>query len=104
MATQAETEIAVEECLAEIGRGSKISFRKFETEEYTRGDYRSGTWTFKLNPSRVSLEYWFSAFSSRKEDVAVSFAADENRETLTKNLKEGLSKLQTFVKRKKGMF
>lgn len=104
MATLAETEIAVEECLQQIGQEYKISFKKFETEDYTKGAYRGGTWTYKINRSRISLEYWFSGFSSRKEDAEISFSTDENREELKSRLKETLGKLQTFVKRKKGMF
>lgn len=104
MATQAETDKVVEECLQQLGNEYKISFKKFETEDYTKGDYRSGTWTYKSSWKRVSLEYWFSSFSSRKEDVEINYSADENKETLEKNLSDGLSRLQTFVKKKKGMF
>ena len=104
MATQAETDIAVEECLQQIGQEYKISFKKFETEDYTKGAYRGGTWTYKTNWNRVSLEYWFSGFSSRKEEAEISYSADENKEELKNRLKDALAKLQTFVKRKKGMF
>lgn len=104
MATQAETEIAVDECLQQSGREHKISFKKFETENYTRGDYRASTWTYKLTSNRVSLEYWFSGFSSRKEDAEINYSADENKEELKSRLKDALSRLQAFVKRKKGMF
>lgn len=104
MATQAETDIAVEECLQQIGQEYKISFKKFETEDYTKGAYRGGTWTYKTSWNRVSLEYWFSGFSSRKEDAEISYSADENKEELKNRLKDALARLQTFVKRKKGMF
>lgn len=104
MATQAETEKTIEECLSQIGQNLKISFKKFETEIYTQGEYRSGTWTYKTSRNRVSLEYWFSSFSSRKEDVEISYSADEDKKILENNLREGLSRLQQFVKRKKGIF
>ena len=104
MATQIETDKAVEESLQQIGQEYKISFKKFETEDYTKGIYRAGIWTYKTSWKRVSLEYWFSGFSSRKEDIEISYSDDENKEMLQKNLRDGLSRLQTFVKKKKGMF
>lgn len=104
MATQAETENAVEECLQQIGQEYKIVFKKFDTKEYTKGDYSSSTWTYRTIHNRISLEYWFSSITSRKEDVETTFLADDNKELLDQKLREGLNKLQSFVKKKKGVF
>ena len=104
MATQAETEIAVEECLQKISQEYKIAFKKFETKEYTKGNYSSSTWTYNTIYNRVSLEYWFSSVTSRKEDVTTTFLVDDDKELLDQKLREGLIKLQAFVKKKKGIF
>lgn len=104
MATQEETEIAVEECLQQIAQEYKISFKKFETKDYTKGNYSSNTWTYRTSHNRVSLEFWFSSITSRKEDVETTFLADEDKKLLEQKLREGLNRLQAFVKKKKGMF
>lgn len=104
MATQEEAKQAVRESLKRIGQGQRIIFDEFAVETYTGGGYSSGTWTYKFTPTTVSIEYWFSAFSSRKEEVEITYAADENKEKLELDLKEGLSKVRQFVNRKKGIF
>lgn len=104
MPTKIETEKAVEECLQEIGQDYKVSFKKFETENYAQGDYRAGIWTYKISWNRVSLDYWFSGFSSRKEEIEINYSDDENKEKLKEKLIDGLNKLQAFVKKKKGIF
>ena len=104
MATQAETAEAVKDCLNRVGQELKISFREFEIETYTGGGYRSGAWTYKVAPRRVALDYWFSSFSSKKEEIDVTYAADEDAAKLENALREGLDKLRAAVKRKKGLF
>lgn len=104
MATQAETAQAAEECLKRIGQELKISFREFEIETYTGGGYNSGAWTYKITPRRVALDYWFSSFSTKKEEIEITYAADEDATKLERDLRAGLDKLREAVKRKKGIF
>jgi hypothetical protein len=104
MATQEETIEAVVECLKRIGQESKIIFKEFEIEAHTQGKYRSGTWTYKVLHQRVSLEYWFSAFSSRKEETDISYQTDNDIKKLEDDLRKCLSIVRDAVKRKKGMF
>lgn len=104
MATQEETKQTVEDSLKRIGRELKIIFDDFSTETYTQGGYSSGTWTYKLTPRRLSLEYWFSSFSNRKEEIEITYPADDNKEKLENDLREALSKLRQIVNRKKGTF
>ncbi len=92
------------ECLNRLGQESKITFREFETEAHTQGKYRSGTWTYKLFRQRISLEYWFSSFSSRKEETDITFQADDDVQKLEDDLRKCLVKVREAVKRKKGMF
>ena len=104
MATQAEAKQAVEDCLKRIGRESRIVFEEFATETYTNGGYGAGTWTYKFTPNRVALEYWFSSFSTRKEETEITFLSDGNLEKLESDLRACLSRVQQVVKRKKGLF
>lgn len=104
MASQEETIQAVVETLQRIGQESKIVFKEFVIEDHTQGKYRSGTWTYKILRNRVSLEYWFSSFSSRKEEVDVTFQTDEDRKKLEADLRKCLEVVREAVKRKKGMF
>jgi len=104
MVTQEEAKEAVVECLTRIGQESKIVFREFEIEAHTQGKYRSGTWTYKIFRQRVSLEHWFSAFSSRKEETDISYQADEDLKKLEADLRKCLDLVREAVKRKKGMF
>jgi hypothetical protein len=104
MATQEETIEAVVECLKRIGQESKIIFKEFEIEAHTQGKYRSGTWTYKVLRQRISLEYWFSAFSSRKEETDITFQTDNDVKKLEDDLRKCLSIVRDAVKRKKGMF
>lgn len=104
MATQEEAKQAVVECLAHIARDSKITFKEFEIEAHTQGKYRSGTWTVKVFRQRVSLEYWFSAFSSRKEEMDISFHTDNDLTKLEADLRRCFDAVREAVKRKKGMF
>jgi hypothetical protein len=104
MATQAETKQAVEDCLKRIGRASRIIFEEFAIEIYTGGGYSSGTWVYKFTPSKVSIEYWFSSFSSKKEETDITYADDNNAEKLESDLRASFGKVQEAVKRKKGMF
>lgn len=104
MATQEDIKPAIVECLNRIGQESKIKFDEYDIETQTRGAYKSETWTYKIVGRRVSLEYWFSSFSSRREEKDITFGADENKEKLETDLRECLGKLRETVKRKKGMF
>ena len=104
MATQEEARQAVVECLTRIGQESKIVFREFDIEAHTQGKYRSGTWTYKIFRQRVSLEYWFSAFSSRKEEIDVTYHTDNDSGNLEADLRRCLDTVREAVKRKKGMF
>jgi hypothetical protein len=104
MATQEETKQAVEDCLKRIGRQSRIVFEEFAIEKHTSGGYSSGTWTYKFTPGRVSIEYWFSAFSTRKEETEITYQNDNNPEKLESDLRACFNKVQDAVKRKKGMF
>lgn len=104
MATQEEAKQAIADCLTRIGQESKIAFREFEIEAHTQGKYRSGTWTYKIFRQRVSIEYWFSAFSSRKEETDVTYQTDEDLNKLEADLRKCFDAVREAVKRKKGMF
>jgi len=104
MASQEETKQAVVGCLERIGQESKINFKEFEIEAHTQGKYRPGTWTYKISRQRVSLEYWFSSFSSRKEETDISFQTDANFQKLESDLRKCFETVREAVKRKKGMF
>jgi len=104
MTAQEEINRTVVECLNRIGQESKIVFKEFEIEDHTQGKYRSGTWTSKLFRQRISLEYWFSPFSSRKEETDLTFQADGDLKKLEDDLRKCLNKVREAVKRKKGMF
>lgn len=104
MATQEETRQAVVECLNSFGRESKIEFEEYDIEAQTRGDYDDDNWTYKIARQRVSLEYWFSSFSSRKEETDITYGADDDGAKLESDLRECLGKLREAVKRRKGMF
>jgi hypothetical protein len=104
MATQEEARKAVIYCLSRIGQESKSVFKEFEIEAHTQGKYRSGTWTFKIFRQRVSLEYWFSAFSSRKEEADTTYQTDEDMQKLEADLRKCFDEVREAVKRKKGMF
>jgi len=104
MATQEEAKQAVVECLTRIGQESKILFKEFEIEAHTQGKYRSGTWTYKIFRQRVSLEHWFSAFSSRKEETDITYQTDDDLKNLETDLRKCLETVRDAVKRKKGMF
>ena len=104
MATQEEVKEAVVACLTSIGQELKIAFKEFEIEAHTGGKYRSGTWTYKISRQRVALEYWFSAFSSRKEETDITYHTDEDSAKLEADLRKCLETVRDAVKRKKGMF
>ena len=104
MATQEETKQAVVDSLKSIGQEFRIIFDEFATEIYTQGGYGSGTWTYNFTPRRVSLEYWFSSFSNKKEEIEITYSTDDDKEKLQSDLKAGFSKVQQAVKRKKGLF
>jgi len=104
MATQEEAKQAVAGCLNRIGQEAKINFKEFEIEAHTQGKYRSGTWTYKILGRRVSIDYWFSAFSSRKQEIDITFHADEDLSKLEADLRNGYDAVREAVKRKKGMF
>ena len=104
MATQEEAKQAVTGCLERIGQESKIVFKEFEIEAHTGGKYRSGTWTYKVLRNRVSLEHWFSSFSSRKEETDITYQTDNDLVKLEEDLRKCLGTVREAVKRKKGMF
>lgn len=104
MATQEETKQAVEDCLKQIGQELKITFKEFVIDSYTQGGYRSGTWTYKLARNRVSLDYWFDSFSSRKEEIDITYSADDDEDKLKSDLKECQNSVRRFVNKKKGIF
>lgn len=104
MASQEETVETVTECIELIGSDYDIDFDEYDIETQTQGKYRSGTWTYRVVRQNVSLEYWFSSFSSRKEEVDITYGADDDRNKLEKDLRECLSRLREVVKRKKSMF
>lgn len=104
MATQEEAKQAVADCLHRIGQDAKIAFREFVIEDHTQGKYRSGTWTYKILGRRVSLDYWFSAFSSRKHEIDITYQADNDLPKLETDLRNCYDAVREAVKRKKGMF
>jgi hypothetical protein len=104
MTTQEEAKQAVVDCLSRIGQESKIVFKEFEIEAHTQGKYRSGTWTYKVLRQRVSLEYWFSSFSSRKEETDITYRTDNDLKKLEVDLRKIFDAVREAVKRKKGMF
>lgn len=105
MATQEETRKAIEDCLKRIGQEAKINFKEFVVDDYTQGKYRSGSWTYKISGgNRVSIDYWFDPFSSRKEETDISYAADGDAKKLESDLKECQASVRRFVNKKKGIF
>ena len=104
MADQEEAKLAIVQCLSRIGQELKIVFKEFEIEAHTQGKYRSGTWTYKILRQRVSFEYWFSAFSSRREEIDITYHADNDLQKLESDLRKCLDAVREAVKRKKGMF
>ena len=104
MATQEETSQAVVECLNSLGKESKIEFEQYDIETQTRGDYEDDNWTYKIARQRISLEYWFSSFSSRKEETDITYGADDNRAKLESDLRKCFDKLRQVVKKRKGIF
>jgi hypothetical protein len=104
MATQEETKQAIEDSLKRIGQESRVIFKDFAIETYTGGGYGSGTWTYQLTQQKVALVYWFSSFSSRKEEADITYQSDDNKEKLENDLRGAFTKVRQFVNRKKGIF
>lgn len=104
MADQEEVKRAVVDCLNRFGKEAKIVFKEFEIEAHTGGRYRPGTWTFKVFRQRAALEYWFSAFSSRKEEIDITYQTDNDLTKLEADLRKIFDAVREAVKRKKGMF
>lgn len=104
MADQEEAKQAVVQILNRIGQEAKINFKEFEIEAHTGGKYRSGTWTYKIFRQRVSLDYWFSAFSSKKHEIDITYQNDNDLTKLEADLRACYDVVREAVKRKKGMF
>lgn len=104
MATQEEAAQKTLEILNHLGAEQKIKFVEFDIETHTQGKYKSGNYTYKISRNRVALEYWFSAFSSRKEETEITYQRDDDEAKLKTDLRHSLSKLQETVKKKKGIF
>lgn len=104
MKTQEETNEAIVECLNRIGKDLKIDFDEYDIEMQVSGDFDDDNWTYKIVRQRVSLEYWFTSYSSRKEETDITFGADGDFGKLENDLRECLDKLREFVKRRKGIF
>lgn len=104
MAVQEETTQKIIEILNRIGADQKAKFVEFDIETHTQGKYKSSIYTYKISRNRIALEYWFSAFSSRKEETPLTFEQDGDTAKLEADLRACLSKLQETVKRKKGIF
>lgn len=103
-APSAEARQAVIDRLIEIGQEFKIRFDEFSTETFSGGGYKAGKWTYQLNHQWLALNYWFSAFSNRKEEVKITYFDDASEEKLDADLRECLGRLRQFVKRKTSMF
>lgn len=104
MATQEEAKQAVVDSLTRLGQEAKINFKEFVIEDHTGGKYRSGTWTYKIFRQRVSIDYWFSAFSSKKHEIDITYHTDNNLSKLETDLRDCYDVVREAVKRKKGMF
>jgi hypothetical protein len=104
MKTQEEINQAVVACLNRIGQELKIDFEEYDIETQVSGDFDDDNWTYKIVRQRVSLEYWFTSYSSRKEETDITFGADGDAGKLEKDLRECLEKLRGFVKKRKGIF
>jgi len=104
MATPAEAKQTAIDSLTRIGQEFKINFEEFSTETFSEGKYKAGKWTYKVSPQWVDLNYWFSAFSNRKEEVKITYLTDDDRERLENDLRECLSRLRQFVKKKTSTF
>ncbi len=104
MAAKAETEQAIIESLKRVGQEYKINFEEFSTETFSGGGYKAGKWTYKLNNQWLAVNYWFSAFSNRKEEVKITFHADNDGAKLETDLRECVNNLRQFVKRKTSTF
>lgn len=104
MAEKAEAEAAVIESLKQIGQEYKIGFEEFSTETFSGGGYKAGKWTYKITNQWIAINYWFSAFSNRKEEVKITYHADNDRVKLAADLKDCVSKVREFVKKKTSTF
>lgn len=104
MAVKAETEQAIIDSLKSIGQEYKINFEEFSTETFSGGAYKAGKWTYKLNNQWLAVNYWFSSFSNRKEEVKITYITDEDKEKLETDLRECVDSLRQFVKRKTSTF
>lgn len=104
MTTQDEINQAVGVALNKIGQEAKTEFEEYDIETQVRGTYEDDNWTYKTTRQRVSLEYWFSSFSSRKEDVDITYGTDNDSAKLEKDLRECFDRLRNFVKKRKGIF
>ena len=104
MAEKAAAEEAIIDSLKRIGQEYKINFEEFATETFSGGGYKAGKWTYKINNQWVAINYWFSAFSNRKEEVKISYLADDDKEKLETDLRECVKSVRQFVKRKTSTF
>jgi len=104
MAEKAEAEKAIIDSLKHIGQEYKINFEEFSTETFSGGGYKAGKWTYKINNQWVDVNYWFSAFSNRKEEVKITYAADDDKEKLETDLRKCVNTVRQFVKRKTSTF
>lgn len=104
MAEKAQAETAIIEALGRIGQEYKINFEEFSTETFSGGGYKAGKWTYKINHQWVAVNYWFSAFSNRKEEVKITYLADDDAGKLQADLKECVRSVREFVKRKTSSF
>lgn len=104
MAAKAEAETAVIEALKRIGQEYKINFEEFSTETFSGGGYKAGKWTYKITNQWIAINYWFSAFSNRKEEVKTTYLADDDTAKLDADLKECVKSVREFVKKKTSSF
>lgn len=104
MADKAAAEAAVIETLKQIGQEYKFNFEEFSTETFSGGGYKAGKWTYKITNQWIAINYWFSAFSNRKEEVKITFHSDDDRAKLYTDLKECVGKVREFVKKKTSTF
>lgn len=96
--------LAVKYCVKNIENESKISFREFEIEDHTNGRYGAGMWTYRVSGRNVGFEYWFSPYSSRKQEFQLTFDRDHDLVNLESQMRKAFNSVRTTVSRKRGTF
>jgi hypothetical protein len=103
MAEKAEPKRRLSRLLNKSVRNINSALKNFRRNFFC-GGYKAGKWTYKITNQWIAINYWFSAFSNRKEEVKITYLADDDRTKLYADLKECVGKVREFVKKKTSTF